>query len=126
MTSDLLRTFGKHVRDARVRLGWTLETLAETALANPDRKGYLSQIENGKRPISALTIGNLARVLDLPTSVTDPVMHAPDPDDAEPSTADKTAERLLTLAAKDETGRKTSEALLITLAYEFADGDHID
>ena len=67
MTSEGLKEFGYQVRNARIRKGWTLEQLAREALNNPERKGYLSQIENGQRPLSARTIGNLARVLDLPT-----------------------------------------------------------
>lgn len=77
VTPEGLREFGYHVRNARIRKGWTLEDLAREALANPERKGYVSQIENGRRPLSARTIGNLARVLDLPESVTRPLLLAP-------------------------------------------------
>ncbi len=45
--SDPLAEFGYRVRDARTRKGWLLEDFARESFANPDRKGYVSQIENG-------------------------------------------------------------------------------
>ena len=66
--SEVLTEFGYQVRNARTRLGWTLETLSREALANPARKGYVSEIENGKRRISSRTVGKFARVLHLPES----------------------------------------------------------
>lgn len=125
MTPEGLREFGYHVRNARIRRGWTLEDLAREALANPERKGYVSQIENGKRPLSARTIGNLARVLDLPESVTRPLLYAPAEAD-EVTREDRLAETLLRRNDTDTTPLPTAEALVIALAYEYAGGNYID
>ncbi len=124
MTPQGLREFGNHVREARVRKGWTLEALAQTALNNPERKGYVSQIENGKRPLSALTIGNLARVLDLPESVTRPLLFAPAQED-EVTREDRVAENLIRRNDADPAAPQ-AEALVIALAYEFAGGRFLD
>lgn len=124
--SDALAEFGYRVRDARIRKGWTLETLAQHALENPDRKGYVSQIENGKIRISPRTVGNLARVLDLPEFVTEPMLRQSLPAEDIITPADRDAERLIRRAGGDEAAPPTAEALLITLAYEFANGSHID
>jgi tetratricopeptide (TPR) repeat protein len=125
VTPEGLREFGYKVRDARTRKGWTLEALAQAALENPERKGYLSQIENGKRPLSARTIGNLARVLDLPESVTRPLLFAPAPED-EVTREDRLAETLIRRNDADPAASPTAEALMIALAYEYAEGSHID
>jgi len=74
VTPEILAEFGYQVGSARSRTGWTLETLAELAFENGDRKGCVSAIENGKRRISARTVGNLARVLELPVSVAKPLL----------------------------------------------------
>ena len=52
----------------------TLEAFAHEALGNSDRKGYLSQIENGKRSITPLTAKRLADRLDLPEDVLAPML----------------------------------------------------
>jgi transcriptional regulator with XRE-family HTH domain len=124
VTPEGLKEFGNHVREARVRKGWTLEALAGAALNNPDRKGYVSQIENGKRPLSALTIGNLARVLNLPADVTRPLLFAPAPED-EVTREDRLAETLIHRNEAD-TSQPQAEALVIALAYEFAGGKFLD
>lgn len=124
VTPEGLKEFGNHVREARVRKGWTLETLAREALSNPDRKGYVSQVENGKRPLSALTIGNLARVLDLPPEVTRPLLFAP-ADQDEVTREDRLAETLIRRNEADPAPPQ-AEALVIALAYEFAGGQFLD
>ncbi|PCH81186.1 MAG: hypothetical protein COB90_05240 [Hyphomicrobiales bacterium] len=63
--SDVVR-FGKLVREKRVALGWSQEALASTAFNNPDRKGYVSLIENGQIPnIERATVQNVARALNI-------------------------------------------------------------
>lgn len=124
MTPEGLIAFGNHVREARVLKGWTLEALAQAALNNPDRKGYVSQIENGKRPLSARTIGNLARVLDLPAAVTRPLLFAPAPED-EVTREDRLAETLIRKNTA-EPAPPQAEALVIALAYEFAGGKFLE
>ena len=74
VTSDTLRAFGVAVRKARVALGLTLADVAHDAFGNRDRKGYLSEIENGKRSISPLTAGKLAEALDLRDEVIDSIV----------------------------------------------------
>jgi len=53
---------GQRIRDRRQELGWTQDTLAQKAGIS---KGFLSDLENGKRNVSADTLLGIARVLDL-------------------------------------------------------------
>lgn len=63
--SDVER-FGKQVREKRKARGWSLEALAAEAFSNSTRKGYVSQIENGKIPnITRENVRNVARVLEM-------------------------------------------------------------
>ncbi|MEM7529606.1 MAG: helix-turn-helix domain-containing protein [Pseudomonadota bacterium] len=67
--------FGRLVRERREARGWKLHVLAEEAFSNADRKGYVSQIENGKIPnITRETVRTVARALgidpeDIPASL---------------------------------------------------------
>jgi transcriptional regulator with XRE-family HTH domain len=124
--SDVLAEFGYQVREARTRKGWKLEDVARQAFANPDRKGYVSQIENGKITISPRTVGNLARVLDLPPAVTAPLLRQTLPATDEVSEKDRNAEYLLKTAAQSPSGFHPAEALLIALAYQYAPGSEGD
>lgn len=61
-----VKEFGKLVRKRRETLGWSQEALAAEAFSNSMRKGYVSQIENGKIPnITGETVKNIARALKL-------------------------------------------------------------
>ena len=126
MTPDALVEFGYQVKNARIREKLTLESLALTALDNGSRKGYLSQVEQGKRPLSAMTIGRLAVALKLPESVTAPLLRSnlPAVDVLDPT--DRAVERLIALTSQDKTVPGTADALMIALAYEFAQGSHIE
>jgi y4mF family transcriptional regulator len=53
---------GERIRSRRSVLGWTQDQLAEKAGIS---KGFLSDVENGKRSIGAETLLDLARVLGL-------------------------------------------------------------
>lgn len=72
--SDVER-FGRLVREARKTEGWSQEALAAEAFSNSTRKGYVSEIENGK--ISNITrenVRSVARALkidveDIPLSL---------------------------------------------------------
>lgn len=72
--SDVLR-FGRLVRECREARGWSQEALAAAAFSNADRKGYVSQIENGKiSNITRDTVRKIARALcidpeDIPPSL---------------------------------------------------------
>jgi tetratricopeptide (TPR) repeat protein/transcriptional regulator with XRE-family HTH domain len=58
--------FGKLVRARRLALGWSLEALAEAALLNLTRKGYVSQVERGKiLNIERETVKKFARALQI-------------------------------------------------------------
>jgi len=103
--NEALRTFGLAVRAARVAAGMTLAQLAEAAFDNPDRKGYVSQIENGKKQIN-------------------PLNDAAPPDDT-PTPADENAAKMIAAAETEGTGG-VAEALLIALAYDYAEGDATD
>lgn len=53
--------FGLLVRKKRKERHWTLETAAEEILGNRSRKGFLSEIENGKRtPLTNETVNRFA------------------------------------------------------------------
>lgn len=124
MTPEALKEFGYHVRNARIREKLTLEALALAALDNGSRKGYLSQVEQGKRPLSAMTIGRLATALNLPEAVTRPLLFAPAPQD-EVTREDRLAETLIRRNDSDPAPPQ-AEALVIALAYEFAGGKFLD
>ena len=70
-----LADFGKLVRARRTAKGLSQEALAAAALSNADRKGYISQLENGKLPnITALTLQKIARALDIPQADIDSLL----------------------------------------------------
>jgi tetratricopeptide (TPR) repeat protein len=71
---DKLTAFGLQVRAARVLKGWTLSQLADEAFGNEDRKGYVSEIEHGKRHISSSTVGKLSKALNLSGDVINPLL----------------------------------------------------
>lgn len=63
--SDAIK-LGHLVREQRIVLGWTLENVADEAFSNPDRKGYVSRIENGRIPnITRATVRSIARALHI-------------------------------------------------------------
>lgn len=63
--SDVIK-FGRLVRQARAELSLTQEALAAAALGNPDRKGYISNIEKGRLPgITSDTVRKIAEAIDL-------------------------------------------------------------
>lgn len=58
--------FGKQVREKRKARGWSLEALAAEAFSNSTRKGYVSQIENGKIPnITRENVRSVVRALEM-------------------------------------------------------------
>jgi transcriptional regulator with XRE-family HTH domain len=126
VTPEILEEFGYQVRNTRIREGWTLEHLARIALGNPERKGYMSAVEKGKRALSPLTIGKIAHALDLPESVTAPLLKSPEVAEDDFTQQDRNAERLLRIRETDTEATPASEALLISLAYEFAKGTHAE
>ena len=118
--------FGIAVAKARAAKKWTLAAVAGVAFNNPDRKGYVSQIEKGRTKLHFSTVRKLATALDLPESVTDPVYRADLPAEDVVAEEDRTAERLMRVSEADGSITLPSEALLISLAYEFARGSHKD
>ena len=125
VTSDALKTFGAAVRKARVDAGWTLSELAHQAFGNSDRKGFVSQIELGKRQITPLTAGKLAEALALKDDVLDLILKNDPPADDAPTPEDTRAAQLLTETEK-EGDPGIGETLLIALAYEYADTNTAD
>jgi transcriptional regulator with XRE-family HTH domain len=61
-SSDLLRSFGRHIRDLRRGRGLSQEDFAE--LCGLDRT-YVGGVERGERNISLKNIGKIALALDL-------------------------------------------------------------
>lgn len=57
-----MTTVGERIKTRRLELGWTQETLAEKAGIS---KGFLSDLENGKRSVSAENLLEIAAVLGL-------------------------------------------------------------
>jgi transcriptional regulator with XRE-family HTH domain len=52
--------FGDRIKQRRLELGWTQDTLAQKAGIS---KGFLSDLENGKRGVNAETLLDIGRVL---------------------------------------------------------------
>jgi transcriptional regulator with XRE-family HTH domain len=70
-----LAEFGKLVRARRMAKGLSQEALAASALKNADRKGYISQIENGRLPrITPLTAKKIAKELEFSQAEIDAVL----------------------------------------------------
>ncbi|MGR3466419.1 MAG: helix-turn-helix domain-containing protein [Shimia sp.] len=127
MTTEVMRAFGVEVAQARSREGMTMADLAEAAFGNPDRKGYIGQIEKGRKNLRAETIDRLVVALNLPQDVHKAALMAPapEPDPVEEKT-DRDAESLLRKVSKDASAPVTAERLLVDLAYEHAAGPHRD
>ncbi|MBF9044794.1 tetratricopeptide repeat protein [Rhodobacterales bacterium HKCCE4037] len=124
--SPALAAFGKAIKDARTTRGWSLSALALDALGNPDRKGYVSQVERGSRKLSEGTIRNFARALDLPANVTDPLLGRTLPQSDETEAEDIAVPALLSELETLRTELKLSEALAVALAYKYAEGNPTD
>jgi transcriptional regulator with XRE-family HTH domain len=60
--SQAKQTVGARIRQRRNELGWTQDVLAEKAGIS---KGFLSDLENGKRSVGADTLLDIGRVLGL-------------------------------------------------------------
>ena len=140
MTSCAWEELGFAIRKARLDMGWSLEKLATEALGNGARKGYVGQVEKGTRNLSPETIDKFDQALDLPENVVKAAHLAPpreqkqaaagrgnEPGPNKPiDEVDRDAERLLSRAARDDGNAPVAEALLTTLAYEFAEGQYRD
>jgi transcriptional regulator with XRE-family HTH domain len=57
-----MASVGERIRKRRNELGWTQDVLAQKAGLS---KGFLSDLENGKRKVGADTLYDIARVLSL-------------------------------------------------------------
>ena len=121
--ASIWEEFGVAVKMARAKQNLTGKELAYRAFGRDDRKSYVAQIERGGTRLSARTVAKLAKALDLPESVTAPLYrgHLPDEDKL-----DTDARRLMQMAAADKTAPGTADALMIALAYEFAQGSHLE
>ncbi|NBT33194.1 MAG: XRE family transcriptional regulator, partial [Rhodobacteraceae bacterium] len=116
--------FRTRIKNEAASWGWTQAMLA--ARMDPiGNEQTVSRLLNGNRPISAMMAGRLINALGLAGTLENPFL-ASGPDEADVEKIDRDAERLVEIAAADNTTPPTAEALLITLAYEFAQGSHID
>ena len=83
-----IQAFGKLVRQRRQTLGLSQEALASDALGNPDRKSFVSAIENNRlKTITPSTAQKLSGALglsvqDVPASLRWPLSDAPSPIEA--------------------------------------------
>lgn len=57
-----MNSVGERIKARRIELGWTQEDLCKKASIST---GFLSDLENGKRSVSAETLLGIARVLSL-------------------------------------------------------------
>ena len=121
-----LKAFGLAVRKARTAKGWTLEMLAHEALGNQERKSFVSVVENGRRKLSALTIQKFARVLDLPEAIVDATLGMAPNNTADEAAVERNAEALMREVEALRRELKLSEALVLALAHEFAEGGATD
>ncbi|WP_299627822.1 helix-turn-helix transcriptional regulator [uncultured Tateyamaria sp.] len=128
MTFNAWENFGYAVRQARLDMGWTLQKLAEETFDEGSRKGYVSQVERGLRTLKPETIDKFDQALDLPSEIVKAAHLAPPlaKTSVDEDKRDHDAERLLVKAAKDDSIGPVAEALLTTLAYEFAGGQYRD
>ncbi|WP_371225994.1 helix-turn-helix domain-containing protein [Roseovarius sp. 2305UL8-3] len=128
MTFNAWQELGFAIRQARIGRGWNLEKLADKALGNGARKGYVGQVEKGLRNLSPETIDKFDQALSLPEEVVKAAHMAPPPDTSKPDEekVDRDVERMLSRANKDEHAPQMGETLMIALAYEFAGGKYLD
>lgn len=59
---DLRHAVGRNVLEIRQRLGWSQEELAHRAAIHVT---YLSGVENGRRNVTVLVLGRLAKALGV-------------------------------------------------------------
>jgi transcriptional regulator with XRE-family HTH domain len=123
---EKLQAFGKAVKAARALKGMTLDQAAFKCLGRDNAKGYFSQIENGKRQITARTAGKIITALEMDAALLEPFLGEDEIAEDEVTKADTDAEKLIVKAQADNTGAVTGERLLIDLAYEFAEGSYND
>lgn len=130
----VLRDFGKAVRDAKIEKGWTHPDLDEAMQGGID-KSHLSKIENGKSAgISPVTASRIVAALEMDrgwvecfkSGACPPVSTERPPSREETEQRERTAERLLQRVENDKDAPRIAEALLTTLAYEFAAGEFRD
>ncbi|HEY5723982.1 MAG TPA: pentapeptide repeat-containing protein [Allosphingosinicella sp.] len=82
--------FGLAVRGTRTQHGWTQEWLAEAALGNADRKGYVSRVEKGLIPnITRETVRKLATALGIDRRSVPTSLQWPPADSSERHPVDK-------------------------------------
>jgi hypothetical protein len=130
---SVLIAFGKAVSGARIDKGWFQPDLDEKMQGGID-KSHLSAIENGKRNgIGPVIVSRLVAALEMDrrwiecftNGAVIPSTVSP-PSTEETRKREETAERLQAKALKDPAVPPIAEALLKTLAFEFAGGDYLD
>ncbi|MGR3342872.1 MAG: helix-turn-helix domain-containing protein [Paracoccaceae bacterium] len=121
MTPEL-KEFGHQVRKARTALGWTLENLAHEALGNADRKSYVSKVENGRQPLSALNIQKFAKALELDDAIVDPALRASGTVEELINPRDRESDLIFGETAELRAQLKINDGLAIGLAIEYAEG----
>ncbi len=121
--------FGLAVAKARLAKAIPLGELAQAVLGDAGRSGYVVRIERGRVALHRGTVDRLAQVLDLPDSVTSAVLASDLPAQDAETEVDRRAAALI-LAAAGLSGfagdAPPADALMIDLAYDFAQTDHAD
>jgi len=117
-----LKEFGHQVRKARTGLGWTLKKLAYESLGNGERKSYVSRVENGKQPLSALNIQRFAKILKLDDGIVDPVLRASGTMEELINPRDRESDLIFSETAELRARLKINDGLAIGLAIKYAEG----
>ncbi len=125
VSPDTRKTFGMAVRASRVDQGMTLAELSEATFGNAERKGFLSQVELGRRGITPLTAGKIAQALQLDDKELAPMLDNREPVDESPTPQDALAAQMAE-AAVAKSGPDIGETLLMALAYRYAETDPTD
>ena len=115
--------FGELVKQGRTARGWSQEALALEALSNEGRKGYVSQVENGRIPnLTVTTVRNFAVALEIPVERIPASLRWPEVVQQQDVMIDRFVEKL-EVQARDF-GLK--EGLLIALARRYAPDNPTD
>ena len=126
MSQALFDEFGKQLRAERARSRETLDQMGFRVFGTDGRKGYVSRVENGKQPITPLTIGKFVAAYPALKNAGDALLGIALPDDDSPSDLDRNAQRLLTEKQGLENQLRLSESLIVALAYKYAEGNPTD
>ena len=122
----ILKAFGKAVKLARAKRGWTQIQLG-AAVKPPVGNSLVSKIEKGQKDALDLrTVGRFRIALELDEGWLDRFSDAEEADDDIGTEAEREAELLFERAKREHITKGASDDLLIQLANTYAEGTHRD